>query len=42
MRELELITVSTFQLPLVESGTVVGVNTVAVGDEQDDVAGFIG
>ena len=41
MRELEFISVATIHLALEQAGAVVCVYPVAVGDEEDNVAGLI-
>lgn len=41
MGKFELIPVSTFQLALVETGAVVGVDSVAVSDEEDHITGLV-
>lgn len=41
MGKSELIAVATLHLTLEETGAVVGVDPVAVGHEENDVAGFV-
>lgn len=41
MRELEFVSVAAIQLALEQAGAIICVNTVAVGDEKNHVAGLI-
>lgn len=42
MGEDVLVTVTSFYLSLEETGTVVGVDAVSVGDEEDNITSLIG